>query len=146
MTTRAYLKMAAVIFSLSIVSQLLSIVLEPERLAAAHGLFTFLSIRQFLFVTAIFETGILCALLAKNVPTNSKAYIVYTVAVLFTCYHGWMVSKGVSGCGCFGIFPIKALNRALDYFTYGLLLLLLVGSGVVIARETLKANAPVKGI
>lgn len=116
MTLRVYVRMAVVIFSLSIVAKLLSIALVPERLVAAHGMFTFLSIRQFLFFAA----------------------------VLFTGYHAWMISKGVSGCGCFGIFPVKALNRALDYFTYGVLLFLLVGGGVVITRETLRANAPAK--
>jgi|GEM_PF-4110043 hypothetical protein len=144
MTLRVYVRMAVVIFSLSIVAKLLSIALVPERLVAAHGMFTFLSIRQFLFFAAVFEAGILLAVLTNGISVSSKAYVVYTAAVLFTGYHAWMISKGVSGCGCFGIFPVKALNRALDYFTYGVLLFLLVGGGVVITRETLRANAPAK--
>ena len=144
MTPRIYVRIAVAVFSLSIVFKLLSIALAPERLVAAHGMFTFFNLRQFLFVTAVFEAGILLALLANNRPTISKVYVIYATAVLFAGYHAWMMAKGVSGCGCFGFFPVKALNRALDYFTDGVLLFLLIGGGVVIARETLRADVPAK--
>lgn len=140
MTTSVYLRTAMVVYCLSIVSKLLSIVIEPERLVAAHGLLMFLSRRQFLFVAAVFEAAVLLLLFARRIPSSTKVYIVYSAAVFFSSYHVWMMMKGVSGCGCFGIFPFKALNRALDYFTYGILLVLLVGGGLIIGREGLTAN------
>lgn len=141
MTDQCYLRISAVIFTTSIVAKLASIVIEPQRLLVAHQLFSFLSLRQFLFLSAAVEMVVLWVVLTEVISTRWKAYSIYAMTVCLTGYHAWLVSKGAGGCGCFGIFPSRALNHALDLVTYGALLVLLAGSLRVTIREVVSEDA-----
>ncbi len=141
MTDRSYLRMVAVIFTTSIVAKLASIIIEPNRVLVAHQLFSFLSLQQFLFFSAAFEMIVLWGVLSEAISIRWKAHFIYGLSIFFTCYHVWLKSNGTSGCGCFGIFPSRALNQALDFVTCGTLLVLLVSSVLVTIHEVVREEA-----
>lgn len=135
--------MVAVIFTISIVAKLAAIIIEPNRMLVAHQLFSFLSLRQFLFLSAAFEMVVLWGVLSEVISIRWKAQFIYGLSIFFICYHVWLWLKanGTSGCGCFGIFPSRALNQALDFAAYGALLVLLVSSVLVTIREVVREEA-----
>lgn len=141
MKNHAWIWLCAVIMTASIVAKLVSILLDPVRLGFAHPLLPCLSMRGFLYGTSLVEAVLLAILLAERVSAKSKGVLLWWLTAGLSCYHALLFSRGITDCGCFGIYPLRGVNDILKHVTYASLLLLGAG-GITLILRTFKDDAP----
>lgn len=137
MKTKTFLSSATYIFGASIAGKVLSVLLhDGTMLSPASPILRAISQRQFLTLTACLEALVLVFLNFSTVPVRWKAYVVYSLAVVFVGYHLLLIASGKpTSCACLGWFSEARVNAILEWITYPLLAFLLIGGAFCSVRE-----------